>query len=98
MQIAYAMLLSTKINAENFYKYSNFEAIEQNIASKLNPRDVDYIASYYQAIIAKECEGIMADRSQIPTEDKLMKYAFPLKSDAKRVRRYQETTNGGSKR
>ncbi|MDR2638580.1 MAG: hypothetical protein LBC09_01935 [Helicobacteraceae bacterium] len=81
LKVAYAMLLFTKFNAYSFYKYSNFDALEQNITPRMDRKDIEYVISNYQDIIAKECEGILSDHDQVPTEEKLMKYAFPLKSD-----------------
>jgi hypothetical protein len=75
------MLLFTKFNAENFYNYSNFGSLEQNMTSRLDPKMIDDVTSNYQTIIANECADIMADHSQVPTEEKLFKYAYPLKSD-----------------
>ncbi|MDR2151268.1 MAG: hypothetical protein LBO72_00450, partial [Helicobacteraceae bacterium] len=69
-----------KFNARNFYNYSNFETLEQNMTSRLDNKEVSYVIRNYQDIIAKECEGILADHSQVPTEAKLNRYAFPLKS------------------
>jgi hypothetical protein len=51
------------------------------MTSRLDHKEIDYVISNYQSIIAKECEGILADHSQVPTEEKLNLYAFPLKSD-----------------
>ncbi|MDR2152133.1 MAG: hypothetical protein LBO72_04875 [Helicobacteraceae bacterium] len=81
IKVAYAMLLFTKFNAKNFYNYSNFETLEQNMTSRLDSKEVSYVIRNYQDIIAKECEGILADHRLIPTEAKLNRYAFPLKSD-----------------
>jgi hypothetical protein len=80
LKVTYAMLLFTKFNAYNFYKYSNLDALEQNITTRVDYKDIEYVISNYRDIIAKECEGILADHDQVPTEEKLMKYAFPLKS------------------
>jgi hypothetical protein len=81
LKVAYAMLFFTKLNADKFYKYSNFDALEQNIISRLDRKEIDYVISNYQDIIAKECEGILSDHDQVPTKEKLRRYAFPLKSD-----------------
>lgn len=81
LKVTYAMLLFTKLNANQFYNYSNFESLEQNITSRLSPQDISYITANHNDILSKECEGIMSDHNLVPTEEKLIKYAFPLKSD-----------------
>jgi hypothetical protein len=85
VKVAYAMILFTKFNAKNFYNYSNFETLERNMTSRLDSKEVSYVIRNYQDIINKECEGILADHSQVPTEAKLNRYAFPLKSDDRNV-------------
>jgi hypothetical protein len=82
IKVAYAMLAFTRLNAYEFYKYSDFWVLERNMTAKLGMEDSSYVLSNYQQIIADECAGILSDHDQVPTEEKLMRYAFPLKSDA----------------
>jgi hypothetical protein len=81
LKTAYAMILFSKLNAQSAYDNSSFEDLAQKITSKLYIGDTYYIADNYETIVAEECEGILADHSEVPTDEKLNRYAFPLKSD-----------------
>jgi hypothetical protein len=74
------MLFYTKLSTNKFCRYSDLESLERNMTSRLDYKDIDYVISDYKDLTAKECDGILSNHDHTPAQEKLTRYAFPLKS------------------